>query len=57
MFRTWNRIRLLLSSIITDEDLAEEFGWDGGEDGYSYFMDEEEERILRKRWNIPAAVS
>jgi len=31
-----------VSSVITDEDLAEEFGWDEGVDGYSYFMAEEE---------------
>jgi hypothetical protein len=35
-----------ISSIITDEDLAEEFGWDGGQDGYSYFLDQEEENDL-----------
>lgn len=35
-----------VSSIITDEDLAEEFGWDGTEDGYSYFMDQEEDLDL-----------
>ncbi len=32
----------VLSSVITEEDLAEEFGWDEGADGYSYFMAEEE---------------
>jgi len=31
-----------VSAIITDEDLAEEFGWDGSQDGYSYFMDEQD---------------
>ena len=31
-----------VSSIITDEDLAEEFGWDEGADGYSYFTAEED---------------
>jgi len=31
-----------LSSVITEEDLAEEFGWDEGVDGYSYFMAGEE---------------
>ena len=31
-----------VSSIITDEDMAEEFGWDEGADGYSYFMAEED---------------
>ena len=31
-----------VSSIFTDEDLAEEFGWDEGADGYSYFMAEED---------------
>jgi Leucine-rich repeat (LRR) protein len=31
-----------LSSILTEEDLAEEFGWDDGADGFSYFMAEEE---------------
>lgn len=30
-----------LSSILTDEDLAEEFGWDDTVDGFSYFMDQE----------------
>lgn len=30
-----------VSSIITDEDLAEEFGWDEGADGFSYFMDQD----------------
>ncbi len=30
-----------VSSIITEEDLAEEFGWDEDADGYSYFMAEE----------------
>lgn len=29
---------VLLSSVLTDEDMAEEFGWDEGVDGYSYFM-------------------
>ncbi len=32
-----------VSSIITDEDLAEEFGWENQADGYSYFMDQEED--------------
>jgi len=31
-----------VSSVLTDEDLAEEFGWDEGADGYSYFMAGEE---------------
>ena len=31
-----------VSSIITEEDLAEEFGWDASADGYSYFMAGEE---------------
>jgi Leucine-rich repeat (LRR) protein len=31
-----------LSSVLTEEDLAEEFGWDDGADGFSYFMAEEE---------------
>ncbi|MCK5694130.1 MAG: leucine-rich repeat domain-containing protein [Bacteroidales bacterium] len=31
-----------LSSVFTEEDLAEEFGWDDGADGFSYFMAEEE---------------
>ena len=31
-----------LSSVLTEEDLAEEFGWDESADGYSYFMAEEE---------------
>ncbi len=30
-----------VSSILTDEDLAEEFGWDDAVDGFSYFMDHE----------------
>jgi len=33
---------VLLSSVLTEEDLAEEFGWDEDADGYSYFMAEEE---------------
>ena len=33
---------VFLSSVLTEEDLAEEFGWDEGTDGYSYFMAEEE---------------
>lgn len=33
---------VLLSSVLTDEDLAEEFGWDESADGYSYFMAGEE---------------
>lgn len=28
---------MAVSTVITDEDLAEEFGWDEGMDGYSYF--------------------
>jgi hypothetical protein len=32
-----------VTSILTDEDLAEEFGWDAEEDGYSYFMDPQED--------------
>lgn len=35
-----------VSSIITDEDLSEEFGWDGSDDAYSYFMDPEEDADL-----------
>ena len=35
--------QVAVSSIITDEDLAEEFGWDAQADGYSYFMAGEEE--------------
>ena len=31
-----------LSSVLTEEDLAEEFGWDDGADGFSYFIAEEE---------------
>ncbi len=34
--------QVMVSSIITEEDLAEEFGWDEAADGYSYFMAEEE---------------
>jgi hypothetical protein len=30
-----------VSSVITEEDLAEEFGWDMDMDGFSYFMDQE----------------
>lgn len=33
--------KVTVSSIITEEDLAEEFGWDAHTDGYSYFMEEE----------------
>ncbi len=29
--------RVTVSSVITDEDLAEEFGWDDSMDGFSYF--------------------
>ncbi len=29
-----------VSSIITEDDLAEEFGWDDAVDGFSYFMDQ-----------------
>ncbi len=32
---------VVVSSIITEEDLAEEFGWDAAADGFSYFMDQE----------------
>lgn len=32
----------VLSSVLTDEDLAEEFGWDEETDGFSYFMAGEE---------------
>lgn len=35
--------RVVVSSILSDEDLAEEFGWDADTDGYSYFMAGEEE--------------
>jgi hypothetical protein len=34
---------VMVSSILSDEDLAEEFGWDEAADGYSYFMAGEEE--------------
>ncbi|MEN8203449.1 MAG: hypothetical protein ABFS28_12695 [Bacteroidota bacterium] len=34
--------QVTVSSVISDEDLAEEFGWDEGADGYSYFMAGEE---------------
>jgi len=34
--------KVTVSSIITEEDLAEEFGWDAQADGYSYFMEQEE---------------
>jgi len=34
---------VMISSILSDEDLAEEFGWDETADGYSYFMAGEEE--------------
>ncbi|MCK4747874.1 MAG: leucine-rich repeat domain-containing protein, partial [Bacteroidales bacterium] len=30
-----------VSSIMTEEDLAEEFGWDAQADGFSYFMDQD----------------
>jgi Leucine-rich repeat (LRR) protein len=42
--------KVTVSSVITEEDLAEEFGWDEGMDGYSYFTGgdpyEEEEEDL-----------
>jgi len=41
---------VIVSSIITDEDLAEEFGWDDSADGYSYFMAEEEEE--EEEWEM-----
>ena len=34
--------QVTVSSVLSDEDLAEEFGWDGGDDGYHYFADLEE---------------
>lgn len=34
--------QVTVSSILTDEDLAEEFGWDEGADGFSYFMDQDQ---------------
>jgi hypothetical protein len=34
--------QVTVSSMLTEEDLAEEFGWDEQADGYSYFMDQEE---------------
>lgn len=34
--------QVTVSSVLTDEDLAEEFGWDLAADGYSYFMAGEE---------------
>ncbi len=33
---------VMLSSVLTEEDLAEEFGWDDSADGYSYFMADDE---------------
>jgi len=36
--------QVTVSSVITQEDLAEEFGWDEGADGYSYFMAGEDYR-------------
>jgi hypothetical protein len=35
--------QVTVSSILTEEDLAEEFGWDAQDDGYSYFRDYQEE--------------
>ena len=35
--------QVLVSSVLTDEDLAEEFGWDDVAEGYSYIMFEEDE--------------
>lgn len=32
--------QMAVSTVITEEDLAEEFGWDEGMDGYSYFTGE-----------------
>jgi len=37
--------QVVVSSILSDEDLAEEFGWDADGDGYSYFMAGEEEQM------------
>jgi Leucine-rich repeat (LRR) protein len=34
--------QVTVSEVITDEDLAEEFGWDEGMDGFSYFTGQEE---------------
>ncbi len=34
--------KVTVSSVISEEDLAEEFGWDAEEYGYSYFMEDEE---------------
>jgi Leucine-rich repeat (LRR) protein len=34
--------QVTVSSVLSDDDLAEEFGWDAGDDGYHYFMDREE---------------
>jgi len=40
---------VVLSSVLTDEDLAEEFGWDESADGYSYFMAGEElEQVMNE---------
>jgi len=33
--------QVTVSAVITEEDLAEEFGWDQGMDGFSYFTGEE----------------
>lgn len=38
----------VLSSVLTDEDLAEEFGWDEDADGYSYFMAYGEDETLEE---------
>lgn len=44
--------QLVVSSIITEEDLAEEFGWDGSDDGFSYFMDAEEDSDMDDEMEI-----
>jgi Leucine-rich repeat (LRR) protein len=35
--------QVTVSSILTEEDLAEEFGWDADPDGYSYFTEQEDD--------------
>ena len=42
-----------VSSIITEEDLAEEFGWDAQNDGFSYFVDQDAyEREMQDEENL-----
>jgi hypothetical protein len=37
---------VVLSSVLTEDDLAEEFGWDESADGYSYFVADQDDETL-----------